>query len=88
MEPETKDAQGSQAVHPDVLISRAVREIKASFPELIVITDIALDPYTSHGHDGILNKEGTEVLNDETVCPPVRNGSLAGRDGCRYCVSI
>ena len=67
MEPETKDAQGSQAVHPDVLISRAVREVKANFPELIVITDIALDPYTSHGHDGILNEEGTEVLNDETV---------------------
>ena len=66
MEPETKDAQGSQAVHPDVLISRAVREIKASFPELIVTLHIALDPYTSHGHDGS-NKEGTEVLNDETV---------------------
>jgi len=65
--PEKKDAGGSEALNPDCLVLRAVREIKSKCPELIVITDVALDPYTSHGHDGVLNDGGTDVDNDATV---------------------
>ncbi len=60
-----KTPDGQQAVNPEGLIPRAVAAIKAACPELGVITDAALDPYTSHGHDGIL--EGDYVVNDLTV---------------------
>ncbi|MCS5606496.1 MAG: porphobilinogen synthase, partial [Alphaproteobacteria bacterium] len=49
------------------LVLRAVRAVKDALPELIVITDVALDPYTSHGHDGVLTDDGTDVDNDATV---------------------
>ncbi len=62
-----KDHLGSEAGNPDTLVLRAVRAIKAAVPELSVVTDVALDPYTSHGHDGVLNADGSYVLNDETV---------------------
>ena len=65
--PEQKDDKGSEALNPDCLVLRAVRAIKDVLPELIVITDVALDPYTSHGHDGVLNSDGTDVDNDATV---------------------
>ena len=64
---ERKDEQGCEALNPDCLVLRAVRELKAALPELLVITDVALDPYTSTGHDGVLNEEGTDVDNDSTV---------------------
>jgi porphobilinogen synthase len=60
-----KDDRASRAVDPDGLIPRAVRAIKAAVPELCVQTDVALDPYTEHGHDGLV-VDG-EVVNDETV---------------------
>lgn len=63
---EQKDFTGKEALNPEGVLQRAVREIKKRFPELCVITDIALDPYTSHGHDGIVNERG-DILNDETV---------------------
>ena len=63
----SKDAQGSKALDPEGLLLRAVREIKKRFPQLIVITDVALDPYTSHGHDGLLEADGKDVDNDATV---------------------
>jgi len=62
-----KDAKGTGAVDPDGLVLRAVRAVKKSVPEIVVITDVALDPYTTHGHDGILTAEGSDVANDETV---------------------
>ncbi len=62
-----KDAVGSEAGNPDNLALRAVRAIKESVPELMVVADVALDPFTSHGHDGVLNDAGDYVLNDETV---------------------
>jgi len=65
--PEQKDEKGSEALNADCLLLRAVRAVKETLPELIVITDVALDPYTSHGHDGVLNDEGTDVDNDATV---------------------
>jgi porphobilinogen synthase len=60
-----RDGRGSEALKPNNLICRAVRAIKAAVPEIGVITDVALDPYTSHGHDGLV-RDGI-ILNDETV---------------------
>ena len=65
LSPEARDAQGSEAVNPDNLICRTVRALKGAFPELGIMCDVALDPYTSHGHDGLIG-DGY-VLNDETV---------------------
>lgn len=62
-----KNDKATEALNPETLVLRAVRAIKAEVSEIIVITDVALDPYTSHGHDGLLSADGTEVLNDETV---------------------
>lgn len=62
-----KDAEGTEELNEDGLILRAVRAVKAAAPELVVITDVALDPYTSHGHDGVLTLAGDDVDNDRTV---------------------
>lgn len=61
-----KSETGTEAYNSQGLVQTAVRELKASFPELGIITDVALDPYTTHGQDGIIDSEGY-VLNDETV---------------------
>jgi porphobilinogen synthase len=63
--PDTKDATGSKAADPDAPVQNAVRAIKREVPDLIVVTDVCLCEYTSHGHCGIL--EGEEILNDVTV---------------------
>jgi porphobilinogen synthase len=63
--PESKDATGSKASDPDAPVQSAVRALKREVPDLIVITDVCLCEYTSHGHCGIL--EGEEILNDVTV---------------------
>ncbi|MDP1836054.1 MAG: porphobilinogen synthase [Chlamydiales bacterium] len=63
---EMKDPTGSEALNPDNLLNRTVRMLKRELPDVCVIIDIALDPYTSHGHDGLVNEHG-HVLNDETV---------------------
>jgi porphobilinogen synthase len=64
-DPSLRDARGSEAVHRGNLVCRALRAIKAAVPQIGLITDVALDPYTSHGHDGILADD--VILNDETV---------------------
>ncbi len=66
LEPSLKTPDGQEALNPDGLIPRVVRTLKTHFPELGILTDVALDPYTSHGQDGLLNSVG-EILNDETV---------------------
>jgi porphobilinogen synthase len=66
-----KDNQAKEACNPKGLVPRTVRELKKNFPELGVITDIALDPYTSHGQDGLIDETGY-VLNDETVAVLVK----------------
>jgi len=66
IEPALKTPDGKEALNPDGLIPRAVRQLKAEFPQLGVLTDVALDPYTSHGQDGLLDDSGY-ILNDETV---------------------
>lgn len=60
-----KDNKGTEAVNPDGLMQRAIRGIKDAIPDMVVMTDVALDPYSSYGHDGIV--EGTEIVNDRTV---------------------
>ncbi|NJD86755.1 MAG: porphobilinogen synthase [Betaproteobacteria bacterium] len=61
-----KSQGAEEAFNPDGLVPRCIREVKARFPEMGVITDIALDPYTSHGQDGLIDETGY-VLNDETI---------------------
>ncbi|MGE9294038.1 MAG: porphobilinogen synthase, partial [Puniceicoccales bacterium] len=67
IEPSLKDAAGSEALNPETLVLRAIRAVKQAVPELSIVTDIALDPYTDHGHDGIFNAAGTDIDNDGTV---------------------
>ncbi|MGU7843838.1 porphobilinogen synthase [Burkholderia sp. AW33-5] len=66
IEPSLKTPDGREAANPEGLIPRAVRELKKHFPELGVLTDVALDPYTSHGQDGVLDENGY-VVNDDTI---------------------
>jgi porphobilinogen synthase len=66
IDPTLKTPDGIEAINPAGLVPRAVRELKARFPELGILTDVALDPYTSHGQDGALDADGY-VLNDQTV---------------------
>ena len=66
IDPSLKTPDGIEATNPEGLVPRAVRELKARFPELGILTDVALDPYTSHGQDGVLDANGY-VLNDETT---------------------
>ncbi len=61
-----KDLAASEALNPEGLVPKAVGQLKKHFPELGIITDVALDPYTSHGQDGLIDRQGY-VLNDETV---------------------
>jgi porphobilinogen synthase len=67
LDSKLKTEQGSGALDEDGLILRAVRAVKKAVPDLMVITDVALDPYTTHGHDGVLNDDGDDVDNDGTV---------------------
>lgn len=64
---ERKDPLGKESMNPDGLGPAALRAVKEAVPGLLLFADIALDPFTSHGHDGILNEDGTDVLNDPTV---------------------
>jgi porphobilinogen synthase len=80
-DPSLRDETGSEALNPENLICRAVRAIKETTPGIGLITDVALDPYTSHGHDGLMR--GDEILNDETVEVLVQqalNQARAGAD--------
>ncbi len=75
-----KSEDGCEATNPDNLVCRAVRAIKAAVPEIGVLCDVALDPYTSHGHDGVL-KDG-DVHNDATVDILVRQALVQVAAGC------
>src|SRR3989337_1331689 len=66
IEPSLNTPDGSEAANPKGLIARAVATLKKAFPELGVMTDVALDPYTSHGQDGVIDRTGY-ILNDETL---------------------
>jgi porphobilinogen synthase len=62
---ELKDNKGTEALNPNGLMQRSIKAIKEAVPEMVVMTDIALDPFSSYGHDGIV--EGQEIVNDATV---------------------
>ena len=65
VEETLKDNKGTEALNPEGLMQRAIKQIKEAVPEMVVMTDVALDPYSSYGHDGIV-KEG-QILNDPTI---------------------
>lgn len=66
IDPQLKNPQGSDGWNPQGLFARAIRAFKAALPNLLLVTDVALDPYSSDGHDGLVSSEG-EILNDDTV---------------------
>jgi porphobilinogen synthase len=76
-----KSADGAEAINPDNLICRAVRAVKAALPDIGVICDVALDPYTTHGHDGLIDDDG-RVLNDATLAVLVRQALVQAAAGC------
>jgi porphobilinogen synthase len=78
-EPSLRDARGSEALNRRNLVCQAVRAIKAAVPEIGIVTDVALDPYTSHGHDGLL--DGERILNDETVAVLVEQSLIQAEAG-------
>jgi len=80
IDPALRDSQGAEALNPDNLVCRAIRAIKKDVPEVGVMCDVALDPFTSHGHDGLL-RDGV-VLNDETVAVLVKQALVQAEAGC------
>ncbi len=77
---EKKDSDGKESINPESLIIRSVRMLKSACPDLVVAGDLALDPYTVHGHDGILNSKG-EVDNDATVAVLAKMAVLVAEAG-------
>ena len=84
VDPARKDACGSYALDPGNLLCRAVEAVKSARPDLLVITDVALDPYTNHGHDGLLDPRTGEVVNDATVDVLCRLALLQARAGADW----
>ena len=80
IDPALKTPDGSEATNPDGLVPRAVRELKARFPTLALLTDVALDPFTSHGQDGLLDDTGY-ILNDATVQMLTRQALVQAQAG-------
>ena len=81
-QPDRRTDDGKEALNPDNLMCRAIRALKDAVPDIGVLTDVALDPYTSHGHDGLLD-EGGYVLNDataEALVGQALNQAAAGAD--------
>jgi porphobilinogen synthase len=79
-DPALRDPEGSEALNPDNLVCRALRAIKKEVPEIGLLCDVALDPYTSHGHDGLLRDD--EIINDETVAVLVKQALVEADAGC------
>ena len=79
-DPALRDEDGTEALNPDNLVCRAVRAVKKEVPEIGILCDVALDPYTSHGHDGLL-REG-EIVNDATVEVLVQQALVQAEAGC------
>jgi len=78
--PEFKTPDGREALNPEGLVPRAVRGLKQRFPELGLLTDVALDPYTSHGQDGLLDEQGY-IVNDTTVAVLRKQALLQAQAG-------
>ena len=80
-DPALRDEAGTEATNPDNLVCRAIRAIKKEVPDIGILCDVALDPFTSHGHDGLLRDDGV-ILNDETVAVLVRQALVQAEAGC------
>ena len=80
VDPSKKDERGTAALDPDNVVCRAVKAMKDAAPEVGVMCDVALDPFTSHGHDGLV--EGGRILNDATVAVLVEQALVQARAGC------
>jgi porphobilinogen synthase len=80
IDPALKTPDGREALNPEGLVPTVVRELKSRFPELGVMTDVALDPFTSHGQDGLLDPTGY-ILNDETVAVLTQQALVQGEAG-------
>ncbi len=78
--PDQRDERGSEAESADSLVCRACRAIRQAVPDIGIMIDVALDPYTSHGHDGVL--DGEEILNDQSVEILVRQALIQAEAGC------
>jgi len=78
--PKLRDEQASEAFNPDNLVCRAVRAIKKAVPEIGLVCDVALDPYTSHGHDGLIIDD--RIANDESVAALIRQSIVQAEAGC------
>jgi porphobilinogen synthase len=78
-DPKLRDETGSEALNPDNLVCRVLRAIKREFPDVGLAADVALDPYTSHGHDGLI-RDG-RILNDETVAVLVEQAKVLAEAG-------
>lgn len=79
---DQKDNAGTESYNPNGLVPRAVRAIKQAVPEILVITDVALDPYSSEGHDGIV--QDGKILNDETVAVLVKQALVQAEAGADF----
>jgi porphobilinogen synthase len=79
-DPARRDDDGTEALNPDNLVCRAIRAIKKEVPEVGILADVALDPYTSHGHDGLL-RDGV-IVNDDTVAVLVKQALVQAEAGC------
>jgi porphobilinogen synthase len=79
-----KDPSGTEALNPGCLILRAIQTVRQAAPGLVLFTDIALDPYTTHGHDGLLTQDGSDVDNDATVSVLARMAVLHARAGADF----
>lgn len=80
IDPSKKDDQGSEAINPDGLIPQAIKTIKDAAPDVGVICDVALDPFTTHGHDGLLDDD--YVANDGTVERLIEQALIQAEAGC------
>jgi porphobilinogen synthase len=81
-DPSLKTADGREALNTNNLVCRAVREIKKHVLEIGVLCDVALDPYTDHGHDGVFNADETNIANDASVEILVRQALAQAEAGC------
>jgi porphobilinogen synthase len=84
IDPKRKDALGREALNPKSLVFRAVHEVKSAAPAFPLFADIALDPYTTHGHDGVLTQRGDNVDNDRTVVILARMAVLHAQAGVDF----
>lgn len=83
IDPRLKTDDAKEAWNPDGLLAHAIREIKFALPSLCVMADVALDPFTTHGHDGLANQKG-DIVNDETILSLVQMALMQAEAGADF----